>query len=367
VTERDRAAIDRARTDTSLAAAYAPVGIVAVLLAVVPMLIGDSPYLLSLATSMLVLACYAIALNVAFGLTGQLLLCLGALAGVSAYTSVILTDDHAWSMAVSIPLGTALATALGASFSWVAVRRQLDAVFVGVVTLAFSLVFANVVQGMRGLTGGETGRVVGAGATTPIRSAGVAYALFVALVLLLLFVFRLVQRSRLGWAFRALRDDEVAAELVGIDAVRHRVAAGALASAMLGLTGALWAHHDGFVSPTVYGFAHVDVRALVALSLGGIGSLTGPVVGAAAVAVMDEVLRPLGQLRLTVYGASLLVLFLVRRSVPTDRQVRPGRPDRRGSGGPRAADRRTHGRYWTAARIRSLLTTWTARRRGPTR
>jgi branched-chain amino acid transport system ATP-binding protein len=88
------------------------------------------------------------------------------------------------------------------------------------------------------------------------------------------------------------------------------VIAGALAAAMLGATGALFVHHDGFVSPSVFAFAHVDVRALVALALGGIGSLAGPVVGAVVVGVLDELLRPLGQLRLAVYGGVLLALFL---------------------------------------------------------
>jgi branched-chain amino acid transport system permease protein len=294
----------------SATGAYAPIALIGAGLAAVPVLDGGSPYLRSLAVSMLVLACHAIAFNIAFGLTGQLLLCLGALAGVSAYASVVLADDLGWPIWVTIPAGTVLASALGALFSWVAARRELDTIFVGIVTLAFSLVFTNAVQGLRTLTGGETGRLVGAGSGSLLREPGLSYAVFVAATLAFLVLFRVIQRSRLGWGFRALRDDEVAAELAGVDVVRHRVIAGALAAAMLGATGALFVHHDGFVSPSVFAFAHVDVRVLVALALGGIGSLAGPVVGAVAVGVLDELLRPLGQLRLAVYGGVLLALFL---------------------------------------------------------
>lgn len=305
-----RGATGLGSADAAAIRAYVPIALIGVGLAVVPMLDGGSPYLRSLSVSILVLACHAIAFNVAFGLTGQLLLCLGALAGTSAYLSVVLADDLGWPIWLTIPAGTALASALGALFSWVAARRQLDTMFVGIVTLAFSLVFTNAVQGLRTLTGGETGRLVVAGAGTTLRGSGTSYVVFAVLALVLLVLFRVVQRSRLGWGFRALRDDEVAAQLAGVDTVRLRVVAGALAAAMLGATGALFVHHDGFLSPSVFAFAHVDVRALVALALGGIGSLVGPVVGAVVVGVLDELLRPLGQLRLTVYGGVLLALFL---------------------------------------------------------
>ena len=87
----------------------------------------------------------------------------------------------------------------------------------------------------------------------------------------------------IGWAFRALRDDEMAAELAGVDVKRCRVLAGMIGSAMLGLAGALYAHSEGFIAPSTFAFGNVDVRVLVMLAFGGVGSLLGPVVGAADV------------------------------------------------------------------------------------
>ena len=85
---------------------------------------------------------------------------------------------------------------------------------------------------------------------------------------------------------------------------------------MLGLAGALYAHAEGFISPTTYGFGRVDVRVLVMLALGGIGSLLGPVVGAVAFTILDEWLEPYSQLRLVYCGATMIVLFLgFRRGV----------------------------------------------------
>lgn len=291
-------------------AGYLPVAVTAVLLGLVPVAIGDSRYLMTLAVHMLVFAAYAVAFNVVFGSTRQLFLCLGALAGVSAYVSVILGNRYAIPLLFTVPLGMGLSTGLGALFSWVAVRRRLDVIFIGIVTLAFSLVFTNLLLGGRELTGGETGLVVEADATGVLRSRIPAYYVFLAVLVGFLALYRWIQRSHLGWAFRALKDDQLAAELAGVDVARYRVLAGAIGSAMLGLTGALFAAHEGFVSPTTFAFSGVDVRVLVMLALGGIGSLLGPVVGAVGLSVVDELLRPLGQLRLTVYGVVLIVLFL---------------------------------------------------------
>ncbi|MGH9118045.1 MAG: branched-chain amino acid ABC transporter permease, partial [Acidimicrobiales bacterium] len=133
---------------------------------------------------------------------------------------------------------------------------------------------------------------------------------FVGLLLAYLAVHRALQRSRVGWAFRALRDDEVAAELTGIDVKRYRVFAGAVGSAMIGLAGALYAHSEGFISPSTFAFGEVDVRVLVMLAFGGIGSLLGPVIGAVAFTVLDEWLVSANEYRLVVYGAVILALFL---------------------------------------------------------
>jgi ABC-type branched-subunit amino acid transport system permease subunit len=294
----------------SVLLAYLPVVITAGLLAILPLFIGDSRYFMSLAMNMLVFAAYAVAFNLIFGSTGQLFLCLGPLAGLSAYSSVVLGDLYDTPLLVTIPLGMVLSASLGGLFSWIAVRRQLDVIFIGIVTLAFSLVFYNLLLGGRGLTGGETGMVVTNASGTFLRDRIPSYYLFLALLVGFLALYRWLERSHFGWAFRALRDDELAAELAGIDVARYKVAAASIGSAMLGLTGALFAAHDGFISPTTFAFGDVDVRVLVILAFGGIGSLLGPVIGAATVTVIDELLRPLGQLRLTAYGVVLMVLFL---------------------------------------------------------
>jgi branched-chain amino acid transport system permease protein len=88
---------------------------------------------------------------------------------------------------------------------------------------------------------------------------------------------------------------------------------------MLGLAAAVYALTEGRVSPTTFGFGQVDVVVLVMLAFGGIGSLYGPILGAAVFTIVDEVLIEFGQLRLVAYGALIIALFLwiPRGVIPT--------------------------------------------------
>ena len=164
-------------------------------------------------------------------------------------------------------------------------------IFTGIVTLTFSLAFDNLLLGRRDLTGGETGLVVDAGSDTLLGKQVAPYYVLLALVLVYLVIYRLLQRSHVGWAFRALRDDEVAAELAGVDVKRYRVLAGVIGSAMLGVAGAVYAHSEGFIAPSTFAFGQVDVRVLVMLAFGGIGSLLGPIVGAVTFTAPRRVAR----------------------------------------------------------------------------
>lgn len=290
-----------------------PVAAVAAALAALPLVVGGSPYQMRLATLMLVLACYAVAFNLLFGHTNQLFLCVGALASLGGYASVILVRDLRLPAGVAVALATVAAAVGGGFLSYVSVRRGFGVLFVGIVTLAVSLMLHNLLLGLRELTNGETGIVtrglgVGLG-DDPLR----AYYVLLGVLVAALAGYRWVFGSRHGVALHALCEDEVSAELSGVDVTRYKVTTATAASALVGLVGALYADLNGFISPTVYSVGHVDIPVLVALLLGGVRTLLGPVVGAALFSVVDELVRPFGQLTVTAYGALLVGLFLVFR------------------------------------------------------
>src|SRR5690606_20971931 len=152
-----------ARPPRHLVRAFWPILVTAALLAVVPLWLGGSRLWMGLALDALVFGTYAIGFNLIFGSTNQLFLAVGALPGVGGFASVLLTDRAGLPLLAGLVIGTAMASALGGVFSWVAVRRSLDVIFTGIVTLAFSLSFHNLRLGQRELTRGETGLTVTTG------------------------------------------------------------------------------------------------------------------------------------------------------------------------------------------------------------
>jgi branched-chain amino acid transport system permease protein len=291
----------------------APLLATGAVLAAVPWVVGTGLHYSRITTVMLVYMSYTVAFNLIFGHTKQLFLCLGALAGSSAYLSVVLGRELHLAPALTLAVGTAFAGALGALLSYVAVRRGLGVIFVGVVTLAVSLIFHNLLLGLREYTNGETGLVTEGLGFGLARSPVLGYYVFLAVLLAALALYHGLLGSRVGVAFRALSEDELTAELSGIDVTRFKVLAAALGSALLGLVGGLFADWNGFISPAIFTLAHVDVVVLIALLLGGMRTLLGPVIGGAVFTVIDELVRPFGQVTVLVYGILLIVLFLTFR------------------------------------------------------
>jgi ABC-type branched-subunit amino acid transport system permease subunit len=318
------------RSSRSFLALILPVLAAGLVLGPVPLWLGDSRVLMGVALLGLAFACYTIGFNLIFGSTGQLFLCVGALAGIGGYGAVLLTDRWGLPIVLSILLATVAAGLVGGLLSWIAVRRSLGVIFTGIITLIFALSFQNLLLGRGELTGGESGLRIEAGTETFLGDRIASYYAMLGLVLLFLLIHGLLRRSHVGWGFRALRDDEVAAELTGVNVARYRVYAALVGGAMLGLAGATYAFSRGRISPSTYAFAQVDVVVLVMLAFGGIGTLLGPILGAIVFTIIDEVLVEFGQLRLVALGALILVLFLwvPRGVIPTLgtalRKDRPG-------------------------------------------
>jgi len=294
-------------------ARYGPLLLMGAILALVPVAAGGGLHYSRIMTLMLVYMAYAVAFNMIFGHTKQLFLCLGALAGSSAYLSVVLTRELDLSPEVTILVGTVFAGSLGGLLSYVSVRRGLGVIFVGIVTLTVSLIFQNLLLGLRKYTNGETGIVTRGLGVGILERPEASYYVFLALLVASLLVYDGLMNSRTGVAFRALSDDEVTAELAGIDVTRYKVLAASVGSALIGLVGAVYAYYNGFISPSIFSLAHVDIIVLITLLLGGVRTLSGPVLGGAVFMVIDELVRPFGQVNVLVYGTLLIVLFLTFR------------------------------------------------------
>lgn len=302
-----------------LTRALLPIAVAAAILVVLPPLwFGDSPYTTGLAVEALVFGCYAVGFNLIFGSTNQLFLCVGALAGVGGYSTAILSDKASLPLAAGVALGTVSAAIVGGLLAWIAVRRSLNVIFTGIVTLVFSLAFTNFIIGQRDLTGADTGYVLQGAATDLADDRVGGYYLFVVVLVVLLIVFRALQLSHVGWAFRALRDDEVAAELAGVDSARHKLIVFVISALFAAFAGGLAAFHAGFVTPAKASFLH-SIELVTMVVFGGMASTFGAVVGAAVLTLLPQLLTALKDYEMVVFGALLMatMIFFPRGIVPT--------------------------------------------------
>jgi branched-chain amino acid transport system permease protein len=182
---------------------------------------------------------------------------------------------------------------------------RLSGVYLAMATLAFGEVVRVIVLNTESITGGALGLN-----GIPQLTQWWHVLLSVAIVLLVLWRLR---ASKIGRAFDAIRGDETAAGLMGVNVRANKMLAFVLGAAVAGLAGALNAHLTFFIGPNEYGFERA-VEILTMTILGGIGGLIGPLLGSSIITLLPEVLRGFDSFRLVVNGLILvlIVLFLPR-------------------------------------------------------
>lgn len=232
---------------------------------------------------------------------GMLAMANGAFMGIGAYAAALLTMNAGVSFPVALAGGMA-APALVALVIGTPTLR-LSGVYLAMATLAFGEVVRIFVLNTEDLTGGALGLN---GIPQSTQWWHVLLAVVVSCV-----VLALLRRSKVGRAFEAIKLDETAAGLMGIDVNAHKMLAFVLGAMLAGLAGALNAHLTFFIGPNEYGFDR-GVEILTMTILGGINGLMGPISGALILTLLPELLRGLQDFRLVVNGLILvtIVLFL---------------------------------------------------------
>jgi len=286
---------------------FATLAVLAVLgiLAALP-LIGDA-YVLKVATEILIFALFAFSLQLLIGVGGLVSFGHAAFFGLGAYGAALAVKWLALPMETALPAGLLLA-ALGAALIGAFVVR-LSGIYLAMMTLAAAqIVFAVAFQWVD-VTGGDNG-IVGVWPSTwasgPTAYYFFALALTAAVVLLLMRVID----APLGYALRAARDSAARAEAIGLDIRRHRWLAFTISGAAAGLAGGIYAFSRGSVDPTLLGIP-TSVDALTMLLIGGIQTVTGPLVGAGVLHVLRDQIMPLTSLWRLVLGLSIIAIVLV--------------------------------------------------------
>jgi ABC-type branched-subunit amino acid transport system ATPase component/ABC-type branched-subunit amino acid transport system permease subunit len=266
---------------------------------------ANSYYVFIMATLALT-AIVGVGLNVLLGLTGQVSFGHVGFYAIGAYTVAVLTVAAKWSFWLALPAAALLSGLVGALLALPALR--VKGPYLAMVTIAFGFIIENVAVEWRGVTGGQNG-IMGISQPNAMGERGVAIASIVVAAVATFFFWRLA-RSRWGAAMRAVRDTETAAESIGLNPVGTKTAAFTISAVCAGIAGALFASLSGFVTPSTFAFSQ-SILFVLAVVIGGAGTVAGPLVGAAIVVLLPEVLAGLAEYRLLFFGGLLLAVLWV--------------------------------------------------------
>lgn len=261
-------------------------------------------------------AILALGLNVMTGYCGLLNLGYAAFFAAGAYAYALLNVNWGWSFWASLPACVFCAGVLGLVFGSCALRLRGD--YLAVVTLGFGEITRVTLNNLDALTGGPNGLSAahpvlgfsGRGLDFGINSLPYYYLTLAAITLVAMITSRL-SLSRLGRGWIAIKEDEVAAACMGINTGRLKLLAFCIGCAIAGIAGWLFAGKQGFVSPESFDFV-TSIMIAAMLVLGGIGSIPGAIAGAAALTIIPELLQPLQQYRIFLFGGVMIVMMLFR-------------------------------------------------------
>ncbi|BCW97986.1 MAG: branched-chain amino acid ABC transporter permease [Armatimonadota bacterium] len=200
----------------------------------------------------------------------------------------------------AVCVGTVFAALAGLAVGLPSLRLRGD--YLAIATLGFGEMIRVVIQNVEAV-GGPRGF-----SGIPIYSSFFWAALFAVTTV---WIARNLARSRHGRALLAIREDETAASVLGINVTKHKVAAFVLSSALAGCAGALYAHYEGYLEPRSFDFIR-SIEIIIMVVIGGMGSTTGAVIAAVILTLVPELLRGLAEYRMVIYSALLILFMLVR-------------------------------------------------------
>ncbi len=278
-----------------------------VLLVLLPWLTRSSPYVTILSIDLLVAALFATSLHFIMGPAGMHSFGHAAYFGLGAYGAALLLKYAGVPMEAALLIAPLVALFGATVFGWFSVR--LSGVYLAMLTLAFAQITWAVVFQWDGFTGGSNG-LTGVWPAQWLMNKQHYYWLTLAFVVIGVWWMRRVLHAPFGYAVRAARDSAVRADAIGINVKRMQWTAFVIAGTLAGLAGALFAFSKGSISPEVL-YVSKSVDGLVMVLLGGIQTLSGPLVGALSFTWLhDTVARNTEYWRAMLGGIILLLVLL---------------------------------------------------------
>jgi branched-chain amino acid transport system permease protein len=214
----------------------------------------------------------------------------------------------------ALPIGAVSGIVFGLIIGFPVLRLRGD--YLAIVTLAFGEIVRLVLENLSGFTRGPEGIAQiprpAFFVKLPLRGATIyLFYICILLVILTVFVMRRLEDSRIGRALEAMRDDEIAAQSMGIDLTKNKLITFALGAVWAGMVGVILAAKTTYINPGSFTLME-SVMILVAVVLGGTGSIPGVILGALMVTLIPEYFRALSDYRMLMFGVALVVMSIFR-------------------------------------------------------
>lgn len=271
-------------------------------------LILNSGYHIQLVTQLLIFAILFVGVDIAVGHAGLVSVAHGALFGVGAYVAAILTVDYSWPLFATLPLAAIVAGFFGLVIGLLTLK--LAGHYFVIATMAFALLIA---VGAKNLpfTHGELGIAnIPKPAIANLFGADEAlafYYLTLTMAAVVVVVYLLLMDSAFGRRLRAIRDNTLLADALGVDVSRAKLLAFVLSAGIAAVGGVFHASFLTFINPHVVSY-EIGFMALMALIIGGRTTVGGAILGAAIFTILPEVLREVDEYRLILLGALLIII-----------------------------------------------------------
>ena len=271
-------------------------------------------YQVTIITSALIFVILGLGLNIVIGYGGLLHLGYAAFYAAGAYSYGLLFLYMGLGFWAALPLGALSGMVFGLLIGFPVLRLRGD--YLAIVTLALGQIVRLLLENLSGFTKGPEGiaQIPRPRFFISLSYGGAAiYLYFIVLagVILTIFVIRRIEDSRIGRALEAMRDDEIAAQAMGIDLTRVKLITFSLGALWAGLAGVFLAGKTAYINPGSFTLLE-SVMILVAVVLGGTGSIPGVVLGALLVTLIPEYFRALSDYRMLMFGAALVVMPIFR-------------------------------------------------------
>jgi len=254
----------------------------------------------------------ALGLNIVVGLAGLLALGYISFYAVGAYAYALLSTHYHVSFWTVLPIGGLLAAIFGLLLGAPTLRLRGD--YLAIVTLGFGEITRIILNNWDKVTGGPNG-VIGIGRPEifgyTLNTPEAFYYLILIMIIFTAIGVSRLNESRIGRAWIGIREDEVAAEAMGINTTGMKLLAFSLGAAIAGIAGVFYAAKISFVSPESFTFLE-SIIILCMVVIGGIGSIPGVILGAVVLAVLPESLRKFQDYRMLAFGASMVTMMVFR-------------------------------------------------------